>query len=254
MSAFGAALKPRGARRFFLAHAQSSLGSGIAIVGLPLLAYDHYRTPWALTAVLLCELLPAVALGPLLGTLADRLPRRTSLVVADVLRLGAFGALALVPSLALMIVCALVAGIGTALFNPSALASVSQIASPQPPPGGDEPLLRARRPRPDARAGARGCAAAGHGPAHPDGDQRRHLHDLRRAARHDPAQRAGAALGRLAVRLDARGHARDRRAPRRAAPARLLHRRRRRGRAWSTSARCCSRASCWASAAPGSPR
>jgi MFS family permease len=123
--AFGAALKTRGARRFFLAHAQSSLGSGIAIVGLPLLAYDRFHTPWALTAVLLCELLPAVALGPLLGALTDRLPRRTSLVAADVLRMGAFGALALVPSLGLMIACALVAGIGSALFNPAALSSLS---------------------------------------------------------------------------------------------------------------------------------
>ena len=125
MRAFGAALSARGARRFFFAHAQSSLGSGIAIVGLPLLAYDRYHTAWALTAVLLCELLPAVVLGPLLGALADRLPRRTALVAADVLRLGAFGALVFVPSLPLMIACALVAGIGSALFNPSALASVS---------------------------------------------------------------------------------------------------------------------------------
>jgi MFS family permease len=132
--AFGAALSARGAKRFFFAHAQSSLGSGIAIVGLPLLAYDHYHTPWALTAVLLCELLPAVALGPLLGAVADRLPRRTSLVAADVLRLGAFGALALVPSLGLMIACALVAGIGSALFNPTALASVSQLSSPEQRP------------------------------------------------------------------------------------------------------------------------
>ena len=128
MRAFGPALKARGARRFFLAHAQSSIGSGVAIVGLPLLAYERFHTPWALTVVLLCELLPAVALGPVLGALADRLPRRTCLVAADVLRLGAFGALAFVPSLGLMIACALIAGIGTALFNPSALASLSQVA------------------------------------------------------------------------------------------------------------------------------
>jgi len=129
--ALGTALKARGARRFFLAHAQSSIGSGIAIVGLPLLAYERFHTPWALTVVLLCELLPAVALGPVLGALADRLPRRTCLVAADVLRLSAFGALAFVPSLGLMIACALVAGTGTALFNPSALASLSQVARPE---------------------------------------------------------------------------------------------------------------------------
>ena len=151
MRALGTALNARGARRFFFAHAQSSIGSGIAIVGLPLLAYERFHTPWALTVVLLCELLPAVVLGPLLGALADRLPRRTCLVAADVLRLGAFGALAFVPSFGLMIACALVAGIGTALFNPSALASLSQVSRPELPPGRDEPLRRARRHRPHAR-------------------------------------------------------------------------------------------------------
>lgn len=128
MRALAAALHAPGARRFFAAHAQSSIGSGIALVGLPLLAYEQFHTPWALAAVLLPELLPAVALGPLLGALADRLPRRTCMVAADGLRSLAFVSLALVPSLPLMVASALVAGIGTALFNPAALAALPGIA------------------------------------------------------------------------------------------------------------------------------
>lgn len=127
MRAFTGALGP-GARRFFLAHAQSSIGSGIALVGLPLLAYEQFHSAWALTGVLLPELLPAVVLGPLLGTLVDRLPRRACMVAADTLRFLAFAALALAQSLPLMIACALAAGIGSALFNPAALASLPAIA------------------------------------------------------------------------------------------------------------------------------
>ncbi len=128
MRRLAVALQGPGARRFFLAHAQSSIGSGIALVGLPLLAYEQFHSPWALTGVLLPELLPAVVLGPLLGAVADRLPRRTCLVAADALRFLAFAALAVVHSLPLMIACALAAGIGSALFNPAALASLPAIA------------------------------------------------------------------------------------------------------------------------------
>ena len=207
MRAFGAALSARGSKRFFLAHAQSSLGSGIAVVGLPLLAYDHYHTAWALTAVLLCELLPAVLLGPLLGALADRLPRRTSLVAADVLRLGAFGALALVPSLGLMIVCALVAGIGTALFNPSALASVSRLSSTQ-----DRPAAMSLYSALDDLGLTLGPALAGAlllvvDPHILMADQRRHVHALGRAARDDPAEHAHPARRRVAARVHALGRA-----------------------------------------------
>ena len=87
---FRAALAQAPARRFFAAHAQSCLGSGLAIVALPLLAYDRFDTPWAVTAVLLPELLPAILLGPLLGALVDRIGWRTCAVVADVLRCLAF--------------------------------------------------------------------------------------------------------------------------------------------------------------------
>ena len=253
--AFGAALSARGARRFFFAHAQSSLGSGIAIVGLPLLAYDHYHTAWALTAVLLCELLPAVVLGPLLGALADRLPRRTALVAADVLRLGAFGALALVPSLGLMIGCALVAGIGSALFNPSALASgLAAVVA-----GNDRPAAMSLYSALDDLGLTLGPALAGALLLVVDP----HILMAINAgtftlsaglARHDPAELAHAARrsGRCS-RPCARARARSSRCP--ACGCCSPPRPSRSSRsAWSTSARSCSRASCSASAAPGSPR
>ena len=81
---FRAALAGAPARRFFAAHAQSCLGSGLAYVALPLLAYDRFDTPWAVAAVLLPDLLPAIVLGPLLGALVDRIGWRTCAVVADV--------------------------------------------------------------------------------------------------------------------------------------------------------------------------
>lgn len=62
-----AALADAPSRRFFLAHAQSYLGSGLVYVALPLLAYDRHDSVWAVVAVLLPELLPAIVLGPLLG-------------------------------------------------------------------------------------------------------------------------------------------------------------------------------------------
>ena len=61
---FRAALSGAPARRFFAAHAQSCLGTGLAYVALPLLAYDRFGTPWAIAAVLLPDLLPAIVLGP----------------------------------------------------------------------------------------------------------------------------------------------------------------------------------------------
>src|SRR3954470_21761625 len=83
---FREALAGAPARRFFIAHAQSCLGTGLSYVALPLLAYERFETPRAIAAILLPDLLPAILLGPLLGTLVDRVGWRTCAVVADVVR------------------------------------------------------------------------------------------------------------------------------------------------------------------------
>jgi MFS family permease len=122
------ALEGGAARRFFAAHAQSCLGSGLAHVALPLLAYDKTGSPWAVTAVLVPDLLPAIVLGPLLGTVVDRVGWRACAIAADLLRALAFGVIAVWGSMPAIIAAAALAGTGTALFSPAALTGLGVLA------------------------------------------------------------------------------------------------------------------------------
>src|SRR3954452_15852947 len=106
------------ARRLLIAHIQSSLGSGAAYVALLLVAYERFHSPLAVSAVLLCDFVPMLLLGAVMGAAADRWSRRTMLVVADVLRAVAFVGLALVDSFAATVALAALAGVGQAAFTP----------------------------------------------------------------------------------------------------------------------------------------
>jgi MFS family permease len=115
--------EPR-ARWFFGALAQSALGNGAGYVALLLLAYDRWHSPWAITLVLMADLLPAMVFGPVFGAAADRWSRKACMIIADVLRFGAFVGIAFVDGIELTLVLALVAGCGTGLYTPAALASL----------------------------------------------------------------------------------------------------------------------------------
>lgn len=121
--------EPR-ARLFLAAHAQSSLGTGAGYVALLLLAYERMPSPLAISLVLVADLLPAMVLGPLLGAAADRWSRRWCAVVADVLRAAAFLALGLGGGIEVTVALALLAGTGTALFTPAALAGLPSLVKP----------------------------------------------------------------------------------------------------------------------------
>ena len=124
-----AALRDGASRRFFAAHGQSCLGSGLALVALPLLAYDKTGSVWAITAVLIPDLLPAILFGPLLGAIVDRVGWRSCAIAADLLRLAGFTLVVFAHSLPALVIAATLAGTGTALFQPAALAGVTQLAS-----------------------------------------------------------------------------------------------------------------------------
>ncbi len=119
----------RAARPLLLAHVQSSLGSGAAYVALLLIAYERFHSALAVSAILLCEFVPMLLLGAIMGAAADRWSRRTILIGADVLRAGAFIGLALVDSFAATVALAALAGAGQAAFNPTVMASLPSLVS-----------------------------------------------------------------------------------------------------------------------------
>jgi MFS family permease len=122
------ALASRAARRFFAAHAQSSLGTGLALLALPLLALDRFGSPMAVSVVLLPDLLPSIVLGPLVGALVDRAGWRRCAAAAEALRCVGFAIVMVAGSLPVMMVGALLTGVGSAVFSPSALAGLTRLA------------------------------------------------------------------------------------------------------------------------------
>lgn len=73
-------------RMLWLAHVQSVVGDQLARVALSILVFDRTGSPaWAALTYAM-TILPNLAGGALLSGLADRFPRRTVMVVADVAR------------------------------------------------------------------------------------------------------------------------------------------------------------------------
>jgi MFS family permease len=121
----------RVARVYYAALAQSAIGTGAGYVALLIVAYDRFTSAWAISLVLLADLLPAMLLGPLFGAAADRWSRRRCMVVADVVRAAAFLGVALVDGFGATFAFALLAGVGTGLFTPAALAALPSLVQPE---------------------------------------------------------------------------------------------------------------------------
>jgi MFS family permease len=116
------------ARWYFAALAQSSLGTGAAAVAILVVAYDRFESPWAVGLILLADVAPAMLLGPVFGAAADRWSRRGGMIAADLVRAAAFAGMVLVDGFVPMVGFALLAGVGTGLFTPAALASLPSVA------------------------------------------------------------------------------------------------------------------------------
>jgi MFS family permease len=119
-------LEPR-ARLFFAAYGQSALGNGAGYIALVVLAYDRWRSAWAIALVLLADFVPAMIFGPVFGAAADRWSRRRVAIASDLVRAVAFVAVAFADDVGATIALALMAGAGAGMFTPAALAALPSL-------------------------------------------------------------------------------------------------------------------------------
>ncbi|MGI5241840.1 MFS transporter [Dactylosporangium sp. CA-139066] len=128
-----AVLRDRGFRRYFAGYATSMLGTNMSTVATAFAVLQSGVGPAGLGYVLAARILPQVVLVLGGGVVADRIGRRQVMLGADVLRFvtqAGFAAIILVGAapLWLLIIPAVLLGVGEAFFNPALSALTSQIA------------------------------------------------------------------------------------------------------------------------------
>jgi dTMP kinase len=119
-------------RRLWIALSLSSLGDWLSIVALTALAPSLASGGTAAKAsavggVWLVTLLPALLFGPLAGAVADRMDRRITMIVGDVIRGLLFLSIPIFPKLTWIYVAKFLAGVITQFWSPATSASVPNL-------------------------------------------------------------------------------------------------------------------------------
>jgi MFS family permease len=121
----------RGARAFFVALGQGSLGTGASYVAIMLVAYERLGSAWAASLILLADLMPSMLLGPLIGAWLDRRDRLRCAIVADVLRATALAGMFFFGGALPLLAFAVLMGVGNTVFRPAAFALLPSVVSEQ---------------------------------------------------------------------------------------------------------------------------
>src|ERR671934_1196873 len=109
-------------RRLFLATIGSGAGTWLALVALEVDVFVRTGSSSWVAALLIADLLPTFAIGILVGPLIDRFSRRGLMVAADLMRFGAFAALAFTTNATQIVVLATVVGVADGVFRPAVSA------------------------------------------------------------------------------------------------------------------------------------
>lgn len=111
-----------------MAHSISRAGDAFNMVALVVLVFRLTGSGVGVAGLVIFEVLPLVLFAPFAGWLVDRLPRRSVMVTADLVRAGLVGVLAVSHhSVAITYAVALLVAMATVAFNPAASATVPEL-------------------------------------------------------------------------------------------------------------------------------
>ena len=116
-----------GFRLLFLATLGSSLGTLLATVALVVDVKDRTDSGSWVSALMIVEFLPAVAVGLFLGPLLDRISRRGLMIVSDLVRAGVFCTLPFANTAGQIVALAGIAGLATGFFRPAVYAGLPNL-------------------------------------------------------------------------------------------------------------------------------
>jgi dTMP kinase len=127
-----AVLRIQSFRRLWVGLTLSSLGDWLGLLALTALASElaagsYAKQNFAIAGVLFMRVLPAVLIGPLAGYVADRLDRRWTLIVGDILRFAIFASIPLVNELPWLYVATVLIEIVSLVWLPAKDATIPNL-------------------------------------------------------------------------------------------------------------------------------
>jgi len=118
-------------RRMWIQLSLSSLGDWLGLLATTALVTQLQSSfsgqAYAIGSLLIVRLMPAIILGPLAGALADRLDRRLTMVVTDVIRFGLFVSIPIIGTLEWLLIASFLVEAVTLVWAPAKDASVPHL-------------------------------------------------------------------------------------------------------------------------------
>jgi len=124
---FGLLRRAASFRLLFFATLASGIGTWLAAIALTINVYDLTGSASWVSALLIADFLPTVAIGLFLGSLVDRLERKRLMIAADLMRLAVFAALPFTSSPTAIVVLAGITGVANGFFRPAVYAGLPNL-------------------------------------------------------------------------------------------------------------------------------